>query len=201
MLEVLHPDEKLYLNLCDWLEPQAQQINADLKAMGGLIIRDPNNTNIFVKIEEFDLFHSLLGEMQHGSIRKNLSGGHLIISELKAALCEFNDMQTYWDGFMDIQMKLKRGTSDVFKPKSFFPYGSSPSDCTNIIENAIKNTINDPKIKNLTPSKINLFKVETDAQNITKFTIEIENNLGQVFKFYIEDGIAKYFPFSPLNHK
>ena len=201
MLEALHPDEKLYLNLCDWLEPQAAKINADLKAAGGLIIQDPNNAKLFVKIEEFDLFHSLLGEMQHGSIRKNLSGGHLMIPELKSSLCEFNEMQTYWDGFIDVQMKLKRGNAEKFTTKSFFPYGNSPADCTKIIENTINNVIHDPNIKNLTPSKVKLFNIETNTQNITKYTIEIENHSGQVFKFFIEDGIAKYFPFSPLDYK
>jgi len=190
MLESLHPDEKLYLNLCDWLYPQSVEINEKIKAVGGLIIRDPNNANIFVKIEEFDLFHSLLGEMKLGSIRQNLKGGHMMIPEFKSALCEMNEMQTYWDGFIDLQMKLKRGNAESYITKSFFPHGSSPADCTNIIENAIKNVVNNP-------TKIQKFLIETDVNNVSKFTIEIENSLGHVFRFYIKDGSAQFFPLSP----
>ena len=124
-----------------------------------------------------------------------------MIPELKATLCDFNEMQTYWNGFIDLQMKLKRGATEAFTSKSFFPYGSSAIDCTDIIQNTIKNAIKNPKIKISNPSKIIFFKVETDIANITKFTVEIENHLSQVFKFYIENGKAKFFPFSPLNYK
>ncbi len=98
-LEKLTPEEILYLNLCDWLEPQAAAINAEIKAAGGLKFMDPV-TKAEVVIEKFDLVHSLLGEMKPGSIRETIKGGHLLISELKAATLEIGTIKSLDNGFL-----------------------------------------------------------------------------------------------------
>ena len=66
-LAKLKPEEILYLNLCDWVEPQARTINARLKEIGGIKIID-QVTKSEVIIKKYDLFHSLLGEMSPNAL-------------------------------------------------------------------------------------------------------------------------------------
>lgn len=81
-LDILTPEEVMYLNLCEWLEPKAKKINNALKAQGGLKVVDPKTGAVQAVIEEFDLFHSLLGEMSPNALANRVKGGHLYIPEL-----------------------------------------------------------------------------------------------------------------------
>jgi len=143
-LEKLTSEEILYLNLCDWLEPQATKINARLKDIGGLKFIDPASKMELV-IEKYDLFHSLLGEMTPGNLKNCIGGGHLPLLELRTATLEIGEINQFGKGFFDMKIKVKSNR----KMNSYFPLGTSVDQAVGMIEVALANT---DKIKNVTPS-------------------------------------------------
>lgn len=177
-LEKLTSEEILYLNLCDWLEPQATKINARLKDIGGLKFINPSN-NAEIIIERYDLFHSLLGEMRPGSIRDHTKGGHLLITELKAAVLEIGEMKSFGNGFFDINIKPINSTRD-FKLNSYFPVGTFVDEAADIIDKAIRN----PKVIEFADN------IKNKSLEGFKF-IDQEN---QAFMLLIENRTAQFFP-------
>lgn len=183
-LEKLHPDEILYLNLCDWLEPQACKINAELKKNGGLKIFDKASGQQAV-IEKFDIFHSLLGEMKPGSVRSTTSGGHCFLTELRAASLSYDEVKAFGNGFFDMQIKPRRGLSASYKNQTYFPAGKSISDCTDMLIDAIQ--------------KNKLTECVFIDDRIISF--EITNIYDQIFSVNIESNLAKFYPTSPFASK
>jgi hypothetical protein len=179
--KIMHPDEILYLNLCDWLKPQADLINAELKSLGGLTIIDQASGQQAL-IKEFDLFHSLLGEMKPGSVRSTTSGGHCFLTELRAASLSYDEVKAFGNGFFDMQIKPRRGLSASYKDQTYFPAGKSISDCTDILIDAIKN----PKC------------IEFGAAVEGKQIIDITQQSNQKFRLYIENNILRFSPVSPF---
>ena len=179
-LEKLKPEEILYLNLCDWLEPKAAKINAQLKASGGLKIIDPISKTEVI-IEEFDLFHSLLCEMKPEALANRTSGGHLMITELHAATLDIRNIESLGNGFLDIEIKYAGKLSDKYKKNSYFPAGTTPERAVKFIEDSITNF---KKIKNVTPTG-----------TIDRIIFEFQNYENQSFKVYIKENIARFHPF------
>jgi hypothetical protein len=179
-LEKLKPEEILYLNLCDWLEPKAAKINAQLKASGGLKIIDPISKTEVI-IEEFDLFHSLLCEMKPEALANRTSGGHLMIPELHAATLDIRNIESLGNGFLDIEIKYAGKLSDKYKKNSYFPAGTTPERAVKFIEDSITNF---KKIKNVTPTG-----------TIDRIIFEFQNYENQSFKVYIKENIARFHPF------
>ena len=171
----LKPEEILHLNLCDWLEPQARKINAELKASGGLKIIDPIS-KAEVIIEEFDLFHSLLGEIRPGSIRDNTLGGHLPLLELRVATLEIGEIKPLKNGFFDIQ--IKSGSNK--KLNSYFPIGTSVEQAVEMIKEGIQNI---KEIQNITP-------IDRPGHIIYK----IKNYQEQAFKLHIKKNAIQFYP-------
>lgn len=176
-LEKLTPEEILYLNLCDWLEPQARAINAEIKATGGLKFIHPE-TGAEVIIEKFDLFHSLLGEMKPGNLKDCVNGGHLLITELRAATLELGNIEIFGEGFLDIFIKAKSNK----KINSYFPRGTSVQEAVDMVKDSIKNhkKISSRKMKNLSTQGLNFTN-----QNNQSFGVTLENK------------IANFFPLKP----
>jgi hypothetical protein len=166
----LNQDEILYLNLCEWLEPKAKDINQRLLAKGGITLIDSATGNKAL-LTKYDVFHSLLGEMKPGSISKHTKGGHLFIAELKAVALELEQFKELEHGFFD--MLIKRGSNKKFN--TFYPLGTSPEQAINYLEEAI-----------LYPQAITL-KSENDKikcilthPNKQQFTLYIDkNNIAQ----------------------
>ena len=175
-LDKLKPEEILYLNLCDWLAPQALEINDKLKKAGGLKFINPT-TKVEVVIKELDLFHSLLGEMKPQYLNNVTKGGHLPILELKSALFEIGEIESLGSGFFD--MHIKRGSNS--KINSFFPVGKSVEQCVKMIENAIENV---EFIEYIKP------KYET-----TQKAFYAKSKTNQNFLLRIENEIAKFYPY------
>ncbi|MGZ6251215.1 MAG: hypothetical protein ACXWL2_04245 [Candidatus Chromulinivorax sp.] len=177
---MLNLQEILYLNLCDWLVPQAAKINAEIKAMGGWKFIDPETLQEII-IEKLDLFHSLLGEMKPGSIRETTSGGHLLIVELRGATLEMDAFRIFNQNFLDTGIKYAGKVSNKYKEQSYFPVGTSVQEAVDTIEKGIKNL---KDIKNVTP--VDLFG---------KAFYEIKNTeINQFFKIRIEKGVAQFYP-------
>ncbi len=174
---ILKYEEILYLNLCDWLEPQARRINAQLKASGGLKIIDPISKTEII-IEEFDLFHSLLGEMKPQFLNNVTSGGHLPLIELRSAVLEIGEIKPIGNGFFD--MVIKRGSNR--KTNSYFPIGTSVEQAVEIIESAIKN-----------PKNISQINLKDTALKGLKFT----NQQGQDFAILIKNKTMQFYPIKP----
>ena len=179
----LHPDEILYLNLCDWIEPQAKKINAALKKKGEIKLFDKRQSveGIF---DEFDIFHSLLGEMKPGSVRDATKGGHWFLAECKAATFDIGEIISFENGFFDLSVKHSRGLSTQYVSKTCFPAGSSIEQCANIVNKAIEN-----------PLLIEYIKPTTDS---IKQTFRVTNQSGQRFILRIENRKAQFFPLSPF---
>ena len=179
-LEKLTPDEILYLNLCEWLHPKSLEINAKIKEMGLKITEVKDGITCVTDIHEFDIFHSLLGEMRPGSVADTTSGGHWLCAELKAATFDIDKIEKFGNGFLDIWVKPSRGNSASFKPKTFFPAGNSIEECSNMIVNAIKNP---KKIINIT---------ETHHKNQSLFLVL--DKLDQTFAVRVTGNKIKFFP-------
>ena len=175
-LDKLKPEEILYLNLCDWLAPQALEINEKL---GVLKFIDPA-TKVEVIIKELDLFHSLLGEMRPGSIRKHTSGGHLLIPELRAAMLDTSEIIQFGEGFFDMQIKPVNSIRN-FKSNSYFPAGTSIEQTVKTIKDAIQNP------KAITRSEI----IKNGALSGFNFT----NNQQNVFVVLIKNERAQFYPY------
>lgn len=184
-LEILKPEEIMYLNLCDWLEPQARAINAEIKAMGGIKIIDPVSKTEVI-IEKFDLVHSLLGEMKPGSIRHHTSGGHAMISELRAASLDIGKIQSLGNGFLDIEIQYAGKNPNNFALKTYFPKDNTIQECVETITTAISQAKNNNQL-----IKSCEFFTRTNG---TCTSIELLNESQQGFKLYIENNIAKFFP-------
>ena len=180
-LEKLTEQEILYLNLCDWLEPQAAKINARLKDIGGLKCIDPLSKAEAI-IEKYDLFHSVLGEMTPGNLKKCISGGHLPLLELRTATLEIGEMKSFGNGFFDMNIRVRSNR----KTNSYFPLGTSVEEVINMIEVGFEN--------------IKKFELST-SEGMTKAVLEVEGQCNQIFKLYIKNGEAKFFPFSPFNNE
>lgn len=180
-LEKLKPEEILYLNLCDWLEPQAAKINDALMKRGGIKVIDPV-TKVEVVIEKFDLVHSLLGEMKPEALANRTSGGHLYIPELRAATLDIGKIESFGNGFLDMEIKYAGKIGNTYKKNSYFPAGTTVEQSVTIIEDAILNFKEAPNIKILSD---------------TKSSLNITNKLDQSFTLYVEKGVAKYHPLNP----
>jgi hypothetical protein len=127
-----------------------------------------------VTIKQYDVFHSLLGEMKPGSISEHTKGGHLFIAELKAIALELKEFKELEHGFFDIL--VKRGSNK--QPKTFYPLGTTPEQTVESLEKCIKNA-----------QSISL----TSEENIIKCFIE--NAEGQKFRLYVDaNNIAKFHP-------
>ena len=181
-LDKLKPEEILYLNLCDWLAPQAATINAEL---GVLKFIDPA-TKVEVVIKELDLFHSLLGEMRPGSIKYHTSGGHLLVPELRASMLDFSEITQFGEGFFDMDIKYAGKQSTSYKPNTYFPAGTSIEQAVNIIEQAIKN-----------PKKIFFETIDVNG----KTSCNLMSQSDQIFTLHIENSKAKIHPASPISGK
>ncbi|MGZ6255320.1 MAG: hypothetical protein ACXWL5_04990 [Candidatus Chromulinivorax sp.] len=174
----LKPEEILHLNLCDWLEPQARKINARIKEAGGLKITEiRDGIECITEIHEFDLFHSLLGEIRPGSIRDNTLGGHLSIPELRVATLELGEIKLLENGFFDIP--IKKGSNS--KINSYFPAGTSIEQAVEMVEEGICNI---KEIQNITP-------LDKPGQIIYK----VKNLQKQTFKLHIKNNKAQFYPF------
>ncbi|MGZ6251419.1 MAG: hypothetical protein ACXWL2_05290, partial [Candidatus Chromulinivorax sp.] len=178
-LSKLKPEEILYLNLCNWLEPQARSINAEIKAMGGWKIIDPE-TGAKVIIEKLDLFHSLLGEMKPGSIRNHTKGGHLLIPELRSAKLEIDNMKVFNKIFLDTEIKYLGKISDTCKPHSYFPLGTSVQEAVCMIKNGIEN------------SKLIAIASNVKDSRLKGFVLTNDNK--QKFQILIKAGEAQFYP-------
>ncbi len=180
-LSKLKSEEILYLNLCDWLEPQATKINNRLQALGGITIIDPQ-TGVQATIEKYDIFHSLLGEMKPGSIRDHTKGGHLMIPELKAALLDIGDITPIKNGFFDMYIEYAGKGAQNYKANTFFPLGTSVDQAVAMIEDAINHS-----------KYINF----TESNGITRFSCDVINLSDEIFGFRIENKIATIYPVNP----
>jgi len=178
----LKPEEILYLNLCDWLEPQAIKINAALKKRGGIKVIDPVS-KAEVIIEKYDLYHSLLGEMKPEFLNNVTKGGHLPIAELKSALFETGEIKSLGNGFFD--MTIKRGSNK--RLKSYFPLGTNIEEAVVMIEEAI---LNEEFVKYIKPENLSIEK----ALKTTEKTFEVVHKINQKFSIHINNGIAKFYP-------
>ena len=164
------------------MHPKSLEINAQIKEMGLTITEVRNGITCVTDIHEFDIFHSLLGEMRPGSVADATSGGHLFISELKAATFNIDKIEALQNGYFDLFVKHARGNSANFKPKTCFPSGYSVEDAMNTIIDTIKN----PKSTVLTT---------TTAQGKQIFDLTNQSNLK--FRMYIEKEIVRFSPLSP----
>ena len=180
-LEKLKPEEILYLNLCDWLEPQAARINAQLHARGGIKVIDPL-TKTETIIEKYDLVHSLLGEMKPEALANRTSGGHLMIIELRTATLDFKNIELFNNNFFDIGIKYAGKASEKYKPNSYFPTGTTIEQAVEMIEDAILNS------KNI---------IISDTTTSGKISCDIINKSDQIFALYIENKIATFHPVNP----
>ncbi len=178
----LKPEEILHLNLCDWLEPQARRINARIKETGGLKITEiKDGMKCITEIHEFDLFHSLLGEVNPGFTNAHTKGGHLLIPELKVALLDIGEIESLGNGFFDMGIKYAGKDSIKYKPNSYFPAGTSVDQAVDMIEQAINNI---EKIRN-----------ETSVGRIDQAIYHIELSNNQAFRLCIKNNVATFFPF------
>jgi len=181
-LDKLKPEEILYLNLCDWLAPKALKINDRLKKSGGLKFIDPA-TKAEVVIKEFDLFHSLLGEMKPEALANRTSGGHLFIPELKAAILDTNEIKQFGKGYFDMGIKYAGKQSTKYKPNSYFPIGTSVEQAVEIIENAIVNFKEIEVLNDSANTSQSAFKL-TQINNM-QFNLRIENEIAQFYPLNI----------------
>ena len=179
-LEKLTPEEILYLNLCDWLEPQARTINATLKKKGGITLID-SQTGVSAFFEEYDLFHSLLGEMKPGSIRDHTSGGHLFIDQLRAAMLDIGEIKGIGANFFDMEIQYAGKLSDRCKPNSYFPMGTSVKKAVDMLQKTIKN------------HKL----IECTIIENGKTSVIVIDNYNHIFNFKIENSIACFYPVNP----
>ena len=178
-LEKLHPDEILYLNLCDWLEPQAKLINVNVKKMGLSIIDSNNN---IIKIHELDIFHSLLGEMAPGSVQKAMSGGHWFSADAKAATYLIDEIIPFNNNhFFDLKLKHINSVSSS-KFKTYFPAGSTIEQCSNMVIDAIKN----------------FNEIEFKVLSAEKQIVDLTCGSGQKIRIYVVDSVARFSPVSPF---
>jgi|GEM_PF-430524 len=176
----LKPEEILHLNLCDWLEPQATKINARIKKTGGLKITEVRDgIECIVEIHEFDLYHSLLGEIRPGSIRDHTKGGHLLIPELKAALFDIGEVEHIGNEFFDMKIKYAGKVGGRYERKTYFPMGTTVEESVTMIEDAMK-----------IPKEIRF----ADINDKGRVPIYITNSLDLKFGLHIEKGIVKYYP-------
>ena len=181
-LDKLKPEEILYLNLCDWLAPKALEINEKLRGPGGLKFIDPA-TKVEVIIKEFDLFHSLLGEMKPQYLNNVVKGGHLPILELKSALFEIGEIESLGSGFFD--MHIKRGSKR--KRSSYYPLGTSVEQSVKMIENSISNK---DFISFIKPDNLSI----EEALKSTKKTFITTSKNNQKFSLHVNNGIAEFYP-------
>ena len=189
-LDKLKPEEILYLNLCDWLAPKALEINDRLKKIpGGLKIID-QKTGIEAVIKEFDLFHSLLGEMKPQALANRVSGGHLFIPELKGAILDINEIKQFGKGYFDMGIKYAGKQSTKYKPNSYFPIGTSIEQAVEIIEDAISNK---GFIEFIKPENISI----ESALASTKKTFEATHRQNQKFTLHTDNGITNFYPNAP----
>jgi len=181
-LEKLTPEEILYLNLCDWLEPQARLINERLQKCGGLkIVEIRDGIKCTTEIHEFDLFHSLLGEMRPGSIRDHTNGGHLFIPELRAAMLDVGSIEVLENGFFDMGIKYKGKASTKFVPNTYFPTGKSVEEVVAMIEDAV-----------LKPQEI---KAINNLKNKDLIGLQATNKKNQTFMLLLEGNVAQFYPY------
>lgn len=174
-LEKLTPEEILYLNLCDWLEPQARAINEALKKKGGIDIIDRKTKKVLAHFEEYDIFHSFLGEMKPKFLNNVTSGGHLPLVELRSAVLETGEIKAIGNGFFD--MTIKRGSNR--KINSYFPIGKSAEQCIAIIEDGINN------LKII---------ISDDMQTIMDGSIKFESYAKDVIQLHIKKGKVTFYP-------
>ena len=173
-IERLTEHEILYLNACNWLYPQAIEINNKVRSLG-LKIFD-------VEIKEFGLFHSLLGDMKPGCIETALSGGHLLITDIKSVTHIVENIMPLNDGYFDAMIKHIKSIGNAER-KTFFPCGKSPEQCVDIIIDAIQN----PK-----------FIKQELSNNLKKKIFNITNQENQIFTLYVENGRATFHRSNPL---
>ena len=188
-LDKLKPEEILYLNLCDWLAPKVLEINEKLRGSGGLKFIDPA-TKVEVIIKEFDLFHSLLGEMKPQALANRTSGGHLFIPELKAATLDIHEIKQFGKGYFDMGIKYAGKQSTKYKPNSYFPIGTSIEQAVEIIEDTISNK---GFIEFIKPENISI----ENALASTKKTFEATHKHSQKFTLHIDNGIINFYPNAP----
>lgn len=180
-LEKLKPEEVLYLNLCDWVEPKTAKINARLKDCGGLKFIDPA-TKAEIIIEEFDLIHSLVCEMKPEAFANRTSGGHLYIPELRVATLDIGKIESFGHGFFDMSIRPVDSIKD-FKLNSYFPVGTSVEQAVEMIEKAITN----PKLIEVVDN------IKNNALKGFKFT----NHEDQVFMLLIKNKTVQFYPYKP----
>jgi len=177
----LHHDEILYLNLCDWLEPQVSKINTRLQAQGGMVIID-SKAGVEVVIKEYDIYHSLLGEIKPGSVRETVKGGHWFCPELRAASFDVQKIKSCGNGFFDMQIRQARRVTGDHVGKTYFPAGKSIEQCITILEEAMSQ---EASIKYVIPD-----------YPTTQKAFEAVHVSGQKFVLRVDNGVAKFYPWS-----
>lgn len=173
-IEKLTEHEILYLNACNWLYPQTIAINNKIKSLG-LKIFD-------TEIKEFGLFHTLLGDMKPGCMQTALSGGHMLVADIKSVTHTVEKIVPLGGGYFDAMIKHIKSIENAER-KTFFPCGKSPEQCVDIIIEAIQN-----------PQYIK----EEFSNNIKKKIFNITNQKNQIFTLYVENGRATFHRSNPL---
>ncbi len=181
-LEKLKPEENLYLNLCDWLEPQATAINSSVKLSGGRHFVD-SATGATGYFEGYNLHHSLLGEMAPNALANRTSGGHLMIPELRAATLKMQNITPFGEGFFDMEIQYAGKESIKFKDNSYFPAGTTVQQAVDMVEKAIAN-----------PKWIR-YMVDKITNKIVSFVVQ--DQAGNFFTVYLEKNIASFHPTNP----
>jgi len=177
----LEPEEILYLNMCTWLEPQARKINSRLKYYGDLkIVEMIDGVENVTEIYEFDLFHSLLGEMLPGSSRDSGRGGHLFIPGFTGCFFAADTIEPIGGGFFYMNIESVNKKIFSFKPNSYFPSGTDVVEAIKIIEDAIQNY----KFLHCVTSKI----------KPTEKIFEIIDMHDRKFIVRVNNGVAKFYP-------
>ncbi|MBP6869774.1 hypothetical protein KBC04_02745 [Candidatus Babeliales bacterium] len=178
-LAKLKPEEILYLNLCDWLAPKADIINAALKKKGGIRIVD-SVTGVEAYYEKYDLFHSLLGEMSPGAVANRTSGGHLMIPELRGATLKTGKVIPIGHGFFDIDIQYLGKESANYKKNSVYPLGTLLEESVEMLEKATEICTE--------------ISIEINPKNSLQQIVKIKNKNSQSFYIRIENKIAEFYP-------
>jgi len=182
-IDILTPDEILYLNLCNWLHSHAQEINDELKAKGKFYLVD-NTQGIETYFDQFDVISSLLGEKQPGSVPSIIKSGHFTIPEFQAEMFDINGSEKgFGDGFFYIDIKDSYSLLNKYKSNAYFPYGNMPKDCTDTILNAIQN-----------PKLIECCDISLD----NRYAFNVIDQTNQKFRVYIQNNIATFHPMHPF---
>jgi len=170
----LKPYEVLYLNACNYFYPQFVAINDMVKKEQLSIFIDGQ----IIEIDSFGLFHCELGDMKPGKLETAKRGGHLFLPELKLQTHQLENLKMFDNGYFTCNVKHFED-NEKGDLKTFFPFGTTPLECVEIIIDAIKN----PKAVDILASR---------SPKI--IGIKIINKNDQIFKIFVESKRATFYP-------